>query len=177
MATGAVLLAFFPGSGEATNGAVDYHGIGAFAAITGGNALVILLGRNTTQRLGRVLVALGVTGLISLAAFLAVVTSGAGILIGLVERGAVYPFLIGLICTGAALRNPGAGATGMRSSGNRQERSPASTTSRAAVRRLATVSRRHVTRSRPLRTASSTRASNRVRPPVFASLGRSGNRG
>ena len=111
VAAGGVLLALFPGSGEATDDG-DYHGLGAFAAIVGGNVLVILLGRThrligISPRTGKILVALGVIGLISLAGFLAVVMSEAGILIGLVERGAVYPYLIGLICAGAAIWNRG----------------------------------------------------------------------
>jgi hypothetical protein len=31
--------------------------------------------------------------------------SGANVLIGLVERGVVYPFLIGLICAGVSIWN------------------------------------------------------------------------
>jgi len=108
-AAGGVLLALFPGSGEAMeNGTAAYHGAGAYATIIGGNVLVILLGRTyqrlgATRKLGRTLVVLGVTGLVCLAAFLAVVVAGPGLLIGLVERGAVYPFLIGLICAGASI--------------------------------------------------------------------------
>ncbi|MFE9747413.1 DUF998 domain-containing protein [Saccharothrix saharensis] len=110
LATGGVLLAFFPGSGDVTDsGGTDLHGVGAFLAFSAGNVLAILLGRmrepiGVSRRLGRGLVAAGVLGLISIAAFLAVLASGAGILIGLVERGIVYPFLIGFVVVGAALR-------------------------------------------------------------------------
>lgn len=109
VAVGGVLLALFPGSGEgADSGTGDLHGLGAFAAIVGGNVLVILLGRwhslvGATRRTGKALVALGVTGLVLLAAFLAVVMSEAGVLIGLVERGAVYPYLIGLVWAGLSI--------------------------------------------------------------------------
>jgi hypothetical protein len=48
--------------------------------------------------------ATGILGLISIVAYMAVLASGAGALIGLVERGIVYPFLIGFIIVGAALR-------------------------------------------------------------------------
>ncbi|MGK5683410.1 DUF998 domain-containing protein [Actinoplanes sp. URMC 104] len=107
LAAGAVLVALFPGSADASAA----HGLGAFAAFTSGNVLVILLGRahrllGVSRRLGRALVALGTLGLVSLAAFLAVVGSGAGVLIGLVERGILYPFLIGLAALGAASRPP-----------------------------------------------------------------------
>ncbi|WP_020670125.1 DUF998 domain-containing protein [Amycolatopsis nigrescens] len=110
LAVGGVVLAFFPGSGEATdNGATDFHGLGAFLGFIGGNVLAILVGRmhqllGFTRRLGKVLVAAGILGLISIVAYLAVLASGAGVLIGLVERGIVYPFLIGFIVVGAALR-------------------------------------------------------------------------
>ncbi|WP_061296304.1 DUF998 domain-containing protein [Herbidospora cretacea] len=104
LAAGGVVLAFFPGSGEA-----DLHAVGAFLGFLGGNVLVILLGGayrllGVTRRLGRVLAAAGVLGLVSLVGYLALLESGAGILIGLVERGIVYPFLIGLILLGAAVR-------------------------------------------------------------------------
>src|SRR5687768_2375170 len=46
LAVGGVVLAFFPGSAEAMNdGTGAYHGLGAMAAIVGGNVLVIVLGR------------------------------------------------------------------------------------------------------------------------------------
>ena len=107
LAAGGVLLALFPGSSSGSASG-DYHGAGAFAAIVGGNTLVILLGSvsrliGVSRRLGRALIAFGVTGLVFLAVFLAVVMSEAGILIGLAERGAVYPFLLGFICAGVAL--------------------------------------------------------------------------
>ncbi|WP_437326249.1 hypothetical protein [Sorangium sp. So ce381] len=110
MALGGVLLAFNPGSGEPPDGAVDYHGLGAFASIVGGNVLVILLGRQrqqigVTPKAGRVMVVLGVFGLASMVAFLSVASSGANVLIGLVERCAVYPILVGFICAGASIWN------------------------------------------------------------------------
>jgi len=54
--------------------------------------------------LGRALVALGILGFVSLAAFMADLSSQAGVLIGLVERGVVYSILIGFIGVGVALR-------------------------------------------------------------------------
>ncbi|HEX6340978.1 DUF998 domain-containing protein [Umezawaea sp.] len=113
LAAGGVLLGFFPGSGETPEGgAPDFHGIGAFLAFIGGNVLAILLGGSHgrlgfPRGLGRALVAAGIVGLVSIPAYLAVLDSGAGVLIGLVERGVVYPFLIGFIVLGAALRKRG----------------------------------------------------------------------
>ncbi|NAS27501.1 DUF998 domain-containing protein [Herbidospora sp. NEAU-GS84] len=109
LAAGGVVLAFFPGSGDTTSTATDFHGLGAFSAFVGGNVLAVLLGTahrllGLSRRRGRVLVAAGVIGLVSLAGYMALLESGVGLLIGLVERGVVYPFLIGLALAGAALR-------------------------------------------------------------------------
>lgn len=101
LAAGGILLALFPGSAEAMQDGTDaYHGLGAMLAIVGGNVLVIVLGClykfiDVPRRRARVMVALGVFGVVSLIGFLAVAGSGAGV-IGLVERCAVYPFLIAL---------------------------------------------------------------------------------
>ncbi|GAB3840493.1 DUF998 domain-containing protein [Kribbella italica] len=109
LAVGGVLLALFPGSGEAMNdGTGDYHSLGALAGFIGGNLLAILLGRRhrelqVSSTLGKVLVAAGITGLVSMVGYFADIVSGANVLVGLVERGAVYPFLIGLICLGASI--------------------------------------------------------------------------
>ena len=108
---GGVVLAFFPGDGEADRlGNVDYHGLGAMAAIVGGNVLIILLGRlhrrlGLARKTGKIMVLLGAFGLVSMVAFVVVAGSGANILIGLVERCAVYPVLIGLLCAGLSIGN------------------------------------------------------------------------
>lgn len=109
LAAGGVVLSQFPGSGEAiADGTAAYHGLAAFAAFIGGNTLVIMLGRmrgllGFTRGQGRLLVSLGILGFACLAAFIAMTSAPAGNLIGLVERGVVYPVLIGLIIAGAAL--------------------------------------------------------------------------
>ncbi|MGW4411963.1 DUF998 domain-containing protein [Nonomuraea sp. NPDC004702] len=115
LAVGGVLLALFPGSGEAlNNGTGEYHSMGAFAGFVGGNALAIVLGSRwrrigISPRMGRALITVGVIGLLSMVLYLAMIfTMGEtpiGI-IGLIERGAVHPFLIGLICAGASIWNP-----------------------------------------------------------------------
>ena len=46
-----------------------------------------------------------VIGLISMAAYFADLISGANVLVGLIERGATHPFLIGLICAGVLIWN------------------------------------------------------------------------
>ena len=108
---GGVVLAFFHGDGKADQqGTVDYHGMGAMAAIMGGNVLIIVLGRMHSRlainrKPANTMVALGAFGLASLVAFLAVAGSGTNILVGLVERCAVYPVLVGLICAGVSIWN------------------------------------------------------------------------
>jgi peptidoglycan/LPS O-acetylase OafA/YrhL len=112
LALGGVLLALFPGSGEALETIRgDFHAMGAFAGFLGGNILAILLGAmrrriGFSSRIGRTLVAVGVIGLISTAAYFIMLVSsdggGAIGLAGLIERGATHPFLIGLLCAGAA---------------------------------------------------------------------------
>ncbi|GES17537.1 hypothetical protein Aple_004320 [Acrocarpospora pleiomorpha] len=112
LAVGGVLLALFPGSGEALNdGTGQYHSTGAFLGFIGGNVLTIVLGRRwqgigVSRRMGRALIAVGVIGLLSMTAYLGLILSAGdnpiGV-IGLIERGAVHPFLIGLICAGAAI--------------------------------------------------------------------------
>jgi hypothetical membrane protein len=108
MAVGGVLLAFFHGTGETPDsGAIDFHSLGALASIVSGNVLIIMLGRAHRQSgiaagTGRAMVALGVFGLLSLVGFMAIAGTSAS-LIGLVERCAVYPILIGFICAGKSI--------------------------------------------------------------------------
>ncbi|WP_437528788.1 DUF998 domain-containing protein [Sorangium sp. So ce726] len=135
VALGGVLLALNPGSGEPPGGAVDYHGLGAFASIVGGNVLVFLLGRQrqqigVTPKAGRAMVVLGVFGLASMVAFLAVASSGANVLIGLVERCAVYPILVGFLCAGASIWNR---RTCARSSGEDETSRPRERSGSAAA--------------------------------------------
>ncbi|MFI6291260.1 DUF998 domain-containing protein [Nonomuraea sp. NPDC050790] len=116
LAAGGVLLAFFPGSGESADAAVDYHGLGAFAGIIGGNVLTLVLGllhRDVAipRRTGRAMVVLGGFGLVALVGFFTLAGSGTNVLIGLAERCAVYPLLIGLIWAGASLGNARQGLT------------------------------------------------------------------
>ncbi|MFC6084668.1 DUF998 domain-containing protein [Sphaerisporangium aureirubrum] len=109
LAVGGVLLGLFPGSGEAMNdGTGDFHALGALAGFVGGNVLAIALGSmrrrvGLSLRLGRTLVTVGVIGLVSMVAYFADLISGANVLVGLIERGAVHPFLLGLSCAGVAL--------------------------------------------------------------------------
>lgn len=109
LAAGGVLLGLFPGSGEAmTDGTGDFHALGALAGFIGGNVLAIALGSmhrrvGLSLKLGRTLVTVGVIGLVSMVAYFADLISGANVLVGLIERGAVHPFLLGLSCAGVSI--------------------------------------------------------------------------
>ncbi len=110
LAVGGILLSLFPGSGEpADSGGTDYHALGAFTGFVSANVLIILIGGmhrflGITPGLGRTLVGAGMFGFLSLVVHMAVLASGTGVLIGLTQRGIIYPFLIGMIVVGAALR-------------------------------------------------------------------------
>lgn len=112
LAIGGVLLALFPGSGEALeNGNGEYHSLGAFAGFVGANVLAILLGGmrrriGFSSKVGRALVTVGAIGLLSTALYLStIVSSGDTVIgiIGLIERGATHPFLIGVLCAGISI--------------------------------------------------------------------------
>jgi hypothetical membrane protein len=109
LAGGGVMLALFPGSGESmTDGTGDFHLLGAIAGFVAGNILAIVLGSMRRRvalppTVGKALIAAGVVGLLAMAAYFTDLISGANVLVGLIERGIIYPFLVGLICAGAAL--------------------------------------------------------------------------
>ena len=109
LAVGGVLLALFPGTGQAMNTGTGYmHALGAVAAFIGSNVLAMVLGImhpriGLAPKVGKALAVVGVFGLVSMVAYFADVISGANLLLGLVERGAAHPFMIGLICAGASI--------------------------------------------------------------------------
>ncbi len=105
LAVGGVLLALNPGSAEAMEHGSG-HALGAMAAFIGGNTLAIAMGRmhqrvGLSTTLGKVLVACGSVGLCAMVGYFADLASGLNLLLGLVERAIVYPFLAGIICIGA----------------------------------------------------------------------------
>ncbi|GAA2484085.1 DUF998 domain-containing protein [Winogradskya humida] len=112
LAVGGVLLALFHGSGEAlTDGTGEFHSLGAFAGFTGANVLAMGLGRmwrriGVSRDAGRGMVVAGVVGLVSTVAYLAAIMAGGDSpigVIGLIERGAAEPFLVGLLCAGVSM--------------------------------------------------------------------------
>jgi len=120
LALGGVLLGLFPGSGEALqDGTGEFHSAGAFLGFIGANVTVILLGKmrrriDLSARAGRALIIVGTIGLISTALYLLLIVLSSedttiGI-IGLIERGATHPFLIGILCVGAHILRQADGA-------------------------------------------------------------------
>jgi hypothetical membrane protein len=117
LAVGGVLLGLFPGSGEALeDGTGDYHAMGAFAGFIGANVMAIMLGRMRRRvvfspGIGRALTTVGVIGLLSTTAYLIMImlsADGSTIgIIGLIERGATHPFLVGLLFAGASIWRSG----------------------------------------------------------------------
>ena len=116
LAAGGVLLGLFPGSGESlTDGTGDFHSNGAFAAFLGANVLAIALGRmrvrlGLSRGMALALVIIGAVGLLSTVLYLVTLVSGGETIgiIGLIERGATHPFLVGILCVGASIvRRPG----------------------------------------------------------------------
>lgn len=113
LASCGVLLGLFPGSGEAMeDGTGDYHAMGAFAGFIGANILAITLGSmrrrlHLTPGIGKALVTVGIIGLASTMGYLASIVLAPGDssigIIGLIERGATHPFLVGLLCAGASI--------------------------------------------------------------------------
>lgn len=131
LGAGGILLAFFHGSGQALeDGTGQFHSLGAFAGFIGGNVLVIVLGSmrhrfGFTLIMGRALVIVGIIGLLSMVGYLVAIftatddTVGLIGVVGLIERGAVHPFLITLICAGAnLLSHPAAPARETSSAAN-----------------------------------------------------------
>lgn len=107
LAVGGVLLGLNPGSAEAMEHGSG-HALGAMAAFIGGNVLAIAVGVMSQRiglspRLGRMLVAFGSLGLCAMVAYFVDLASGLNVLLGLVERAIVYPFLFGIAWTGVTL--------------------------------------------------------------------------
>jgi hypothetical protein len=114
LAGGDILLGRYAGPGESvTDGTGDFHSNGAFTACIGANVFAIVLGVmrqrvGLTRGIGRALIIVGILGLVSAVAYFVTLVSGGETIgvIGLVERGATHPFLIGLLCAGAYLAKP-----------------------------------------------------------------------
>jgi len=124
LAVGGVLLGLFPGSGESLNdGSGEFHTLGAFGGFLSGNVLAIMLGRmhsriGLSKGTGRALVAVGAVGLLATITYVLVLVNGGETvgIIGLIERGATHPFLVGTLYAGLSLvrqqsrRDPSAAA-------------------------------------------------------------------
>lgn len=108
LALGGVLLALNPGSAEAMEHGSG-HALGAMAAFIGGNVLSVGVGvlherLGLPAKLGRALIAAGAVGLCAMVGYFVDLASGFNVLLGLVERAIVYPFLLGVVCIGITVR-------------------------------------------------------------------------
>lgn len=107
LAVGGVLLALNPGSAEAMEHGSG-HALGAMAAFIGGNLLSIGVGImhqrvGLPSKLGHALFAAGMVGLCAMVTYFVELGCGLNVLLGLVERAIVYPFLFGIVCMGVTL--------------------------------------------------------------------------
>ncbi|GEK28760.1 DUF998 domain-containing protein [Furfurilactobacillus siliginis] len=103
LAVGGVLVGVFHGSGEAlANGTGAYHSMGAFLAFISGNVLFGVLGLAKVNlpvdtRTRTILKSLSVIGLLCTVLYVTTLVCSSDnhpiIIIGLIERGAVYPML------------------------------------------------------------------------------------
>lgn len=106
---GVSLVGLFQGSNEnVANGLISFHQFGAQGVIVAGNIMAILVGAAGTRTglsRGRstASVMLGIIGLASFAVFMTDVFSGWAWNIGMFERGAIYPIMVGHVLLGAGL--------------------------------------------------------------------------
>ncbi|GAY71932.1 DUF998 domain-containing protein [Lentilactobacillus kosonis] len=111
VAVGGVLVGYFHGLGEALiDGTGMYHSMGAFMAFIFGNILLITFGSINlplSKRSKLILILLGIFGIIATLSYTAALILAPDnhpiIIIGLIERCAVYPILFGMIYTGYSM--------------------------------------------------------------------------
>jgi Protein of unknown function (DUF998) len=104
LAIGGVLIGLFPFSPPVPL----LHLVGSCLAIVGGSILAINVGRlhrliGVSPAAGRAIVVLGIFGLVSFVVYDVVVGRNFNPFAGLLERCAVYPFLIGMIVAGVSI--------------------------------------------------------------------------
>jgi hypothetical protein len=104
LAIGGVLIGLFPFAPPVPL----LHLVGSLVAIVGGSILAINVGRlyrfiGISRVAGRVVLILGIFGLVAFVVYNVVVGQNFNPFAGLLERCAVYPFLIGLIIAGASI--------------------------------------------------------------------------
>lgn len=108
-AAGISLVGLFQGSQEnVDNGLIIFHLIGAQLTIVVGNVLVILVGvfrdrLDLPRGVGVSLILLGVVGLLGFVVFMIDVRGGINVNVGLFERLAIYPIVLGQLTVGMSL--------------------------------------------------------------------------
>jgi uncharacterized membrane protein (UPF0136 family) len=106
---GVSLVGIFQGSNaNVANGLINFHQFGAQGVIVAGNVMAILVGAaasriGLTRTRGTVSVVLGIFGLVMFVVFMVDVFTGWAFNIGMFERGAIYPIMIGHVLLGTAL--------------------------------------------------------------------------
>lgn len=121
---GVSLVGLFQGlNANVANGLIDFHQFGAQGVIVAGNIMAILVGAagsriGLTRPRGRVSVILGIFGLTMFGVSMTDVFTGWGFNIGMFERGAIYPIMVGHVLLGTGILKAG--------------RSPSLTTRKAA---------------------------------------------
>jgi uncharacterized membrane protein (UPF0136 family) len=106
---GVSLVGLFQGSNaNVANGLISFHQFGAQGVIVAGNIMAILVGAAGARiGIGRgrsvASIVLGVVGLLSFAVFMTDVFTGWAWNIGMFERGAIYPIMIGHLLLGTGL--------------------------------------------------------------------------
>ena len=113
---GVSLVGIFQGSNaNVANGLINFHQFGAQGVIVAGNIMAILVGAaasriGLTRARGTASIVLGVFGLVMFVVFMADVFTGWAFDIGMFERGAIYPIMVGHVLLGtgilAAQRTP-----------------------------------------------------------------------
>lgn len=106
---GVSLVGLFQGSNaNVANGLINFHQFGAQGVIVAGNIMAILVGA-AGARIGlsrvrsRISLMLGIFGLVMFAVFMADVFTGWVWNIGMFERGAIYPIMVGHVLLGTGI--------------------------------------------------------------------------
>lgn len=106
---GVSLVGLFQGSNaNVANGLINFHQFGAQGVIVAGNIMAILVGA-AGARIGlsrvrsRTSLVLGVFGLVMFVVFMSDVFTGWAWNIGMFERGAIYPIMIGHVLLGTGI--------------------------------------------------------------------------
>lgn len=109
---GVSLVGIFQGSNaNVENGLIAFHTFGAQGVMIAGNLMAVVVGAagpriGLSRSRSRASVVFGVLGLVGFAVFMADVFTGWMWNIGMFERAAIYPIMLGHVLLGISLRRP-----------------------------------------------------------------------